>query len=294
MTKAVIKKGILITFFFAVLIIATSYTYGGEKPFTISILPCTDVVMSFKKFNPLITYLREETGYDIKLVVPADSPGFEMAIMNGEIDFAFQDPHTYIKFDTLYNKDALLRSLTMEGETSQFGVLIARKDSLIRKVEDLKGKTVMFGPKQSATKWLAAKLLFEERGLDIDKDLKNYSNGGCCQDIAFNVYLKAVDAGVVCCHFLEEHPEKQQELGIDPKQIMVIAKTKLMPTRVFASRQGIDERVINKVNQALLKLDGKNPAHKKILYSAELGGFQRTEDKDYNSIRMLIDKKTIE
>ena len=55
----------------------------------------------------------------------------------------------------------------------------------------------MFGPKLSAARWVAAKALFEENGMNIDKDLKAYSNGKCCEDVAFNVYLKAVDAGVV-------------------------------------------------------------------------------------------------
>jgi len=35
----------------------------------------------------------------------------------------------------------------------------------------------MFGPKASITKWVAARLLFEENGINIDKDLKAYSNG---------------------------------------------------------------------------------------------------------------------
>jgi phosphonate transport system substrate-binding protein len=276
------------------MLIPASYAHGEEKHISIGILPCTDVVMSFKKFNPLVTYLEQQTGLDIKLIVPKDFTGLERAIINGDIDFAFQDPHTYVRLANLHDKGALIRSLTLDGATSQSGVVIVRKDSLIRKMEDLKGRTVMFGSRLSTTKWVAAKLLFEESGIDIDKDLKDYSNGGCCQDIAFNVYLKAVDAGVVCDHFLEDHPEKQQELGIDANQIIVIGKTKRVPTRVFAPRQEINKDVITKINQALLRLDKKYPAHKKILYCAEIGGFQKSKDEDYNSIRMLIGAKRVE
>jgi len=173
-------------------------------------------------------------------------------------------------------------------------VVIVRKDSGINKLKDLMGKTVMFGPKLSAAKWVAAKSLFEENGINIDKDLKGYSNGGCCEDIAFNIYLKAVDAGVVCDHFLEEHSKKQQELGVDAKEVIVVCRTKSVPTRVFAARQGINNDIIAKVNQALLRLDNNKPAHKKILYPAELGGFQKSKDEHYDGIRMLIDTKTVE
>ena len=276
------------------MLIFSSYAHGEKKHISIGILPCTDVVMSFKKFNPLITYLEQQTGLYIKLIVPRELTGLERAIINGDIDFAFQDPHTYVRLANLHDKGTLIRSLTFDGATSQSGVVIVRKDNLIRKMEDLKGRTVMFGARLSTTKWVAAKLLFEESGIDIDKDLKDYSNGGCCQDIAFSVYLKAVDAGVVCEHFLEDHPEKQQELGIDANQIIVLGKTKRVPTRVFAARKDINKDVITKINRALLSLDKKYPAHKKILYCAEIGGFQKSKDEDYNNIRMLIGAKRVE
>ena len=166
----------------------------------------------------MVTYLKEKTGFDIKLVVPRDTTELERSIKNGDIEFAFLDPHMYVRLVHLYDKSTLIRSLTREGATSQSGVVIARKDSGIEKLKDLMGKTVTFGPKLSAARWVAAKSLFEENGINIDKDLKSYSNGGCCEDVALNVYLKAVDAGVVCDHFLGEHEERQQEHGGMPKR----------------------------------------------------------------------------
>jgi len=289
-----LSKGAIVGLFFLQLLIGASYADEVKKNITIAIFPCTDIVMSFKKFHPLVTYLKEETGFDIKLVVPGDSAKFERDIKNGDIDFAFQDPHIYTRFVRLYDKNTLIRALTREGTTSQSGVVIARKDGGINTLKDLIGKTVMFGPKLSAGRWVAAKLLFEENGINIDKDLRAYSNGRCCEDVAFSVHLKAVDAGVVCDHFLEEHAEKQQELGVESKQISVISKTKSVPTKVFAARQDLNNDIINKVIQALLKLDNKKPGHTKILYRAELGGFQRSKDEHYDGMRMLIGAKKTE
>lgn len=294
MIKGSNKWLIMCAFCFICLFVTASDANEARKHITIAVFPCTDVVMTFKKFHPLITYLEQETGFDIKLVVPSDSAEFERAIRNRNIDFAFQDPHIYVKLASLYDKGTLIRALSRQGTTSQSGVVIARKDGAINKVEDLKGKTVMFGPKLSAARWVAARLLFEESGINIDKDLGAYSNEGCCEDIAFNVYLKTVDAGVVCDHFLEEHARRQQELGIDAKQIIVVGRTKLVPTRVFAARQQISDDIVTKVNQALLRLDTKKPAHTEILYRAEIGGFQKSKDEDYDGIRMLIGTEAVE
>jgi phosphonate transport system substrate-binding protein len=244
---------------------------GGEKPVNFAVLPCTDIVMTFKKFHPLVSYLTQKTGLAIRLVVPENLTKFETAINNGEIDFALQDPHTFLKLANLFDEDSLLRALNQEGGTTQSGVLVVRKDSGIHQVADVKGKTVMFGPKFSAS-----------------------LNGGCCEDIAFSVYLKAADAGVVCDHFAGEHEDKQKELGIDFSQIVVIAKTKDVPMKVFGARKGLDKDVIMKIKQALLDLDSNNPEQAKMLYPAELGGFQKYSDEDFGLIKMMMSSKWTE
>jgi phosphonate transport system substrate-binding protein len=255
---------------------------------TIAILPCYNVVTTFKKFHPLVKHIEQQTGFDIKLLISKDVAEFERDLKNGNIDFAFQDPHTYLKLAGLFKKDALIRTLNVEGATFQCGAIIVREGSGIKKLSDLKGKTVMFGPKLSITKWTAAKWVFEKNGINIHKDLEAYSHGGCCEDIAFNVYLKAVDAGVVCDHFFEKHLEKQQDLGIEAEKLAIIGRTALVPTRMFTSRQDISDDTVDKIYHTLLMLDKKQPEHAKILDSMELGGFQRSKDKDYDGIRKLM------
>lgn len=258
---------------------------------TVQIVPCCDVITTFKKFHPLMIYLQESTGFDVEMVTPKDYSEFEWAVKNQEIDFVFQDPHTYVALSKFLDRKSLLSALAWDGKQTQSGLVIARKDSGIRRIEDLRGRNVMFGPKLSVAKWVAAKELLSEHGIDIDDNLRSYRNGGCCEDIAFNVYLKAVDAGVICDHFLEQHPDKQNELGIDVRQLTVIGKTKPVPTRVLAARRQLDQRITAKINQALLRLDKRNPAHAKILASAELGGFQKSKDADYDSIRLRLGMK---
>lgn len=259
-----------------------------ERSINIAVLPCTDIVMTFKKFHPLVTYITQQTGLPIRLVVPEDLTRFETALNNGEIDFALQDPHTFLKLAPLFDKDSLLGVLNIDGGTTQSGGVVVRKDSGIQQVNDLKGKTVMFGPKFSASKWLAARLLFEDNGINIEKDLKAYFNGGCCEDIAFSVYLKAVDAGVVCEHFPGEHEEKQKDLGFDATKIVTIGQTKLVPMKILSARQGVNKDIISKINQSLLSLDRNNPDHVKILFPAEIGGFKKNIDPDFPSIRMMM------
>ena len=269
-------------------LVVTHYTGEARETITLAILPCSDAVRAFKKFSPLAKYLSQETGFDIKIVVPKDYIEFERATKTSKIHFALQDPHTYVRLSEWYNKDALIKTIASDGTTYHSGVFIARKDSGINRIENLRNKSVMFGPMISAPKWLAAKMLLDENGIDIDEDLLLYCNGGCCEDITFNVYIKTVDAGVVCDHFIERHSDKQDELGIVGEQIAIIGKTKSVPTRVFSACENVGNDIVTAVNKALLRLDLKKPAHKKILHDAELNGFQESKDEDYDYIRMLI------
>lgn len=287
-----LTKGIILGALIISTLVGPIASYAAKKKITIAILPCFDIVMAFQKFHPLITYLEEQTGLEIKMMVQTNFSEFELAIRNGDIDFVIQDPHTYVRLANLYNKEALLRTLTAEGTTSRRGVIITRKDSGINELGDLRGKTVMFGPKQSIAKWIAARTLLEQNGINVDEDLRAYRNGECCDDIAFNVYLKAVDAGAVCEHFIGgDHAESQKKLGIDMDQMAVIGKTPLVPTKVFAARKTVSSDIVTQLVDALLGIDMADPALAKILQSAELGGFERVNDEDYNNIRELIGMK---
>ncbi|WP_054698739.1 phosphate/phosphite/phosphonate ABC transporter substrate-binding protein [Desulfosarcina cetonica] len=259
------------------------------SPLAIAIFPCTDVVSSFKKFYPLITYLNQTTHLNIHLMLHQDPANYERAIKNGELDFVLQDPHGYVRSAHLYNRHSLLRSLTMDGKTSQCGVVVVRKDGGIHSIQDLKQKTVMFGPTVSSARWIAARSLLKANGIHIESDLGGYSNGACCEDIAFNVYMHAVDAGVVCDHFLAEHHLKQRELGVDADQLMMIGITQQVPTKVLAAAKHVDPLVVASVNQALLHLDPNLPEHRQILNQAELGGFQETDDMALADIKKMLD-----
>ena len=108
--------GILLGSLFINLPAGASDTDVAKEHITIAILPCYDIVMTFKKFHPLITYLEQQTGFDIEIVVQTDFTEFEWAIRNGDIDFALQDPHTYVRLAKLFNKNALISTLAYSGQ----------------------------------------------------------------------------------------------------------------------------------------------------------------------------------
>lgn len=290
MLKVKKGRGAIIGLLFMPLMIGLGHADVPNRNVTVAVFPCPDVVRMLKKFHPMRTYLEETTHFRITLRVPKDSAELEREVKNGDIDFALLDPHIYVKLAHLYKKDLLMGALTREGKPYQCGVIIARKDSGLKSLVNLKGKTVMFGPKLSTVRWLFAKLLFEETGMDIETDLKGYTHGTCCEDAAFNVYLGAADAAVVCEHFLVAHPDKHKELGFKAERFAVIGKTRLAPTRVFAGRRDLDRKIFIPLVHALTGLDRRSEGQNAILLRSELGGFQMAKDSQYDEIRKLINR----
>jgi len=278
--------GLLLAILSSILLVwHPGFTQPLSKTLNMCIFPCTDAANSFRKFHPLVTYLQQATELDISLVFHDDLAGFERALKNGSLDLAIQDPQVYVKLTDKYNNAHILQALSFDQETTQRGVIIVRKDSGLKSIMDLRGKTVMFGSTLSSPRWTAARHLFEKNGFQIDQELLSYSHGGCCEDVAFNVFLKVVDAGVVCDHFLQEHDNREPELGLDTGQLAVIAETDRVPTKIFGSRKDVGENDIRQVTRALIGLDLRNPEHRQILQNADLGGFQKASPQDLSRIR---------
>ncbi len=270
----------------AVLLMFCTTAAGEErKRITLAVLPCSDEVRTMTKFSPLMKFLGAETGFEFKMIVSTSAAEFDNSVKNGDFDFVLQDPTTYVTYARFLQPDSLLSALNGNGDALQQGVIIARKSRGIVRLEDLRGKDVMFGNELSTAKWVAARDLLQEHGIDIDKDLRSHTVGGCCEDIAFNVYLGAVDAGVVCAHFMSGHSDKQKELGVETETLVTVGLTRLVPERVFAAHRKTGRAVVDKVVQALLKLDRSNPELGEILSRAELGGFRRATDQEYDVMR---------
>jgi phosphonate transport system substrate-binding protein len=253
---------------------------GAESQLRLAVLPCTNIESTFRKFHPLLAHLKSATGLSVSLWVPADLADFESTTANGQLDFALQDPHTYRQLSRLFDDASLLQTRALDGTTRQSAVVVVRRDSALSDLAELRGRTVLFGPRTSSPKWIAAGLLFESRGLRVDRDLKGV-NGGCCEDIAFAVSVEAVEAGVICEHFLGQHGARQKDLGVDPASLRVIGRTPAFPTRIFAARKGVSATVVAAITQALTRLDAASPEHAGVMASAEIRGFMRTTRAEY-------------
>jgi len=88
-------KWMITGIFFIHLFITISLADNLKTGVVIGIFPCTDMVNSFEKFHPLVTYLNEQTRLNPRLITSQTFEEYERAIKKGELDFALEDPYIF-------------------------------------------------------------------------------------------------------------------------------------------------------------------------------------------------------
>src|SRR4030043_321522 len=125
-----------------------------------------------KKFNPLAEYLSKKIGKRVELRAVSDYEGAIRDISQGITHLCFMTPTTYMEANKKYGVEVLVKALT-EGKAFYHSVIIAKSDSNINSVEDIKGHTFAFGDPHSLSNYIAPRIMLLEAGVDL-KDLLYY------------------------------------------------------------------------------------------------------------------------
>jgi len=240
-----------------------------EKVFSLAVQPTTKPAISIERYQPLVDYLEKATGLKIKLRVTDNYKDFEDLQKQGKLDFVIQDAFSAYLTAKHVKLAHIANVISTEGKLYDPGYIIVRADSGIRSLADLRGKTLLFGPKANAAKFLAPYILLKETGIDADKDL-TYAFGGLCPDNAMAVFLGDYNASVVCGLYMAQ-PDKKFSFKTD---LRIIARTgNWVPYWVVSSPEQTDQVVLDKVKRALLELDMKNPRTATVFNVCKWKGF---------------------
>ena len=260
---------------------AASCIAKDAQPIKVAILPCSDVVKTFERFKPLLDNIEKDTGLKVKAIFPKDEKDLLRLFRKNSVDFILHSPYGYSEIKDYIDPQSLLKALGTDGKDYEIGYIIARKDSGLKTIQDLKGKNILLGMECSASRWIFARTLFEQNGMDIDDDLGSYVDGGCCEDISFNIYLKAADAGLVYKHYIDEQVAKGTGHVVD---LAIIAESLPSPTQIFAAHKETPRAIIDLVYKSLKAIDRNNPKYSTLLTTTEIGGFVRAHPEEYESL----------
>ncbi len=254
-----------------------NYLEYGKKSIKVAILPLYSAITLFDRFDPLMRYLTRKTGYEFRLVIPRDFEDFFDMVARGEVQFSYSNPYIYIQLADYGYLSAFANTVIQESGDIFRGIIITHKSSSIRTLEDLRGREVMVVSYKSAGGFLAQKLLLNENGIDVFKDLR-LTEGKRQEEVILNVYRKNVDAGFVRETALDVLKEE-----IDLGAIRIIARTPYIANWPFAAARNTDQRIVDAVKRSLLDLRDMP-----VLSAAKVEAFKPASDGDFDDLRKRI------
>lgn len=246
----------------------------------LGLLPRLNATEMTTMFTPLAEYLSKETGEKVTLVIPKDFEAFKAAVAGGQVDLGFANPIIYVQ---LKKDKAGMEPLSLASEkagTKFRGIIIARKDSGIEKIPDLRGKKLIFVDKDSAAGHVFQMLTLSKAGLDVQKDFTKLPFAKKHDNVALAVFNKAADAGGI-----REDDLDKMKTKMDLAQIKIVAYTDYYPNWPVFNTGQMSKATTEKVKAALLKLKPNSPEADKISGPAKITGFAPITDKDYDMLR---------
>lgn len=139
----------------------------------------------------LVGALSEKTKLQIESIILTDYSTVGDLLKNGKVQFAFLPPAAFVKVDEQGLVKVLLKKV-WEGPF-YFSTILVRKDSKIKTIADLKGKTVAFVDEKSTSGFLYPKAALLKNKV-LMKDLKEVVYSGSHANSVGLLKTKEVDA----------------------------------------------------------------------------------------------------
>ncbi|RMH21395.1 MAG: phosphate/phosphite/phosphonate ABC transporter substrate-binding protein [Acidobacteria bacterium] len=254
------------------------------KPLVLAFVPQENPEKLIGDVDAICAYLESELGLPVKGYVTLDHTAAIEALRNGDADVSFMGGLPYVLAHNEIGAQVVLAEV-YRGSPTYRGRIFVRKDSGIKTLADLRGKSIAFADPISESGFLYPRDIFAREGLlPRDADLKSffstvYFAGGYQQAIqaVANGFVDA--AGVSQFADLLLRPEELAE-------VTWIAESDLIPSHVVVARKGLDPERLAAFKRAMLKLNQPDYRHLlKHVYSPD--GYVETSHQAYAPVEEL-------
>ncbi|WP_028605606.1 phosphonate ABC transporter substrate-binding protein [Ottowia thiooxydans] len=244
----------------------------------VGLIPSEDSRAMISNSQAMMDMLSKSLGMPVKPFVAADYNGVIEALRSKRLDVAYLGPFSYVMGTTVAPIEAFAVAETKKaGRAFYHSLVIARKDSGIKTVADLKGKTFAFVDPTSTSGHLFPKAGLMKDGFNTEKDFGRVIFSGSHDSNAVAVQNKKIDAVAIADRILDAAIAK----GLAKREdLVVVWKSDPIPESPTVWRRDLDPVLKKRVQAAFLDV-------KDIPWSDQgmLNGFHPTNDKAYDIIR---------
>ena len=245
------------------------------------VIPRFNPHVTYEYYQPLMDYLSRNTPFRFELRVGRTYLDTIEDLRKGTTDVAYLGGATYAIARHRFGARALVKPRNAEGGTTYRCFIIVRKDSPIRTIQDLRGKSVAFGARRATTGSLIPSYMLFGAGVTPNhlKVVKNLHNH---EEVAKAVLKGIYDAGAV---------KDVVAWKYEAQGLRIIAESGELPNAPIAAGPSLPKDAEAAMVKALLSIDGNSLEGKATLsqWGPELQhGFVPARGEEYDFLYKKI------
>ena len=244
----------------------------------VGLIPSEDSRAMLASSQQLLDSLEKNLGMKVQGFVAADYNGVIEAMRANHVEVAYLGPFSYVLGATVAPIEAFATAETSKsGRTFYHSQIIARKDSGIKEVGDLKGKTLAFVDPSSTSGHLFPKAGLIKLGIDPEKFFGRVLFTGSHDFNALAVANKRVDAATIADRIFDAAVQKNL---VKREDIQVVWSSDPIPESPTVWRKNLPPELKEKIRTAFLNIRDITWADQ-----GKLNRFVETNDQAYDVIR---------
>jgi len=257
--------------------------------YKIGYMVCNSENETNARFRPLTAYLSKKlnANFEMKAI---DTTAFISEL--DTLDFTHTNSLLYIIMNRFHGVEILATEKKDSLGSRSQGVIITLAKSDIKTVEDLKGKSILFGPTLAPTGFMAQVDILQKHGIDPENDLAFYSvpkGSFKHEQVVYGVLYEKYDAGALPIADVENMAADNK---IAKEDFRILAQAEPIPYCNFGVTQKIDPAFAQKFKQTILELTPTTTVEYegetvKVLSRALVDGFEDAKDSDFDVVREM-------
>ena len=252
----------------------------AQQVFRVTTIPEEAATEQVRKFTPIATYLEKRLGMKVEFTPVSDYPAAVEALVNRKVEMVWFGGFTHVQAQ-IRSGGKIVPIAQREEDTKFQSVFIAKTDSGIKQLADLKGKQVSFGSQSSTSGHLMPRHYLLQAKIEPDKDFKRVAYSG-----AHDATIASVVSGKVEAAALDITVWKKfvAENKVDIKAVDVFYTTPTFFNYNWSVHADLPADLRAKVTKALLDLDPATPEGKEILQLNRATRYIPTSPDNYKGI----------
>ena len=244
----------------------------------------TDLLAAGEEFGQVLGRL---VGVPVRVTVASDYAAVVEALRNRTADLAFTHPGGYVLASREAKATIVAKNL-WHGKSTFTSRIFVRKDSGLRTLEELRGKTMAFVDPTSSSGYIYPMALLIQRGLVKNRDPKSFFREVVFAGAHDAAMRALVNGHVDAIASFDLAREQYLKDSVERERIVFVAETPPIPEAGIAARDGLDPQTFERVRTALLSIRG--PAYAGLLKRLyDIDGFEPAEDREYDPVRAAFE-----